>query len=277
MVNTTANSSAILTVEQVGDLIVRPVTNDSIAAQVSKVVNTSSSSYRVPIVTADPTAAWVAEGQEIAADDLDLTELDITFSKLAGLTVISSELAADSSPEAAQEVGAGLSRDLVRKVDQAYFGALASPAPSGLGALSGITAVSAGAAYANLDPFAEAIAKAEEVGATVGAFVTTPAVALTLAKLKVQTGSNQQLLGTDPTSPTSRTISGVPLLVSPTIAANTVWAIPRDRALFVLRNGAEVTTDGSVFFTSDRIAVRAKLRVGFGFPHPAAIVKITTT
>jgi len=31
----------------------------------------------------------------------------------------------------------------------------------------------------------------------------------------------------------------------------------------------------SVFFTSDRVAVRAVCRVGFAFPHPGAVVKVT--
>lgn len=35
-------------------------------------------------------------------------------------------------------VGAGLARDIARKVDDAFFGAMASPAPAGLGALSGV-------------------------------------------------------------------------------------------------------------------------------------------
>jgi hypothetical protein len=45
----------------------------------------------------------------------------------------------------------------------------------------------------------------------------------------------------------------------------------------VVRQDAQVESDRSVFFTSDRVAVRATLRVGFGFPSPAAIVKIATT
>jgi HK97 family phage major capsid protein len=37
----------------------------SVAAQVSTVVPTSSHDFRVPIASADPTAAWTAEGAEI--------------------------------------------------------------------------------------------------------------------------------------------------------------------------------------------------------------------
>lgn len=45
----------------------------------------------------------------------------------------------------------------------------------------------------------------------------------------------------------------------------------------VIREGAEVDADSSVYFSSDRTAIRAKLRIAFAFPHPASIVKITVT
>ena len=61
-------------------------------------------------------------------------------------------------------VGIGLARDIARKV--------------GAGA------------FADLDAFAEAISLAETVGATVTSFVTSPATALALAKVKTGTGSN---------------------------------------------------------------------------------------
>lgn len=137
--------------------------------------------------------------------------------------------------------------------------------------------VDAGDTWTNLDAFHEAISKAETVGATVSAFVTTPAVALALAKIKTGTGSNAPLLGQDPTSPTKRTIAGVPLFVSPAVAADTVWSLPLQRTVLGLRKDVEVVTDTSAFFTSDRTAVRAVMRAGIGFPHAAAIVKVATT
>lgn len=72
-------------------------------------------------------------------------------------------------------------------------------------------------------------------------------------------------------------INGVPLYVSPSVAADIVWAIPAAHSLFVLRQNATVVTDSSVFFTSDRVAIRATLRVSFGFPYPLSIVKVTKT
>ena len=113
MASTTSGGASILTPEPVGALVIRPLTSElSVAAQVSTVVETSSHDFRVPVVSADPTAAWTAEGAEITASDPTITEVVVTPKKLAGLTVISNELAADSSPAALQVVDDGLVRDL---------------------------------------------------------------------------------------------------------------------------------------------------------------------
>jgi HK97 family phage major capsid protein len=275
MTMTTANGAVILTPAEVAELLVQPVQAESIAMQVATVVNTESSTYRIPTVTADPQAEWVDEGDEITPSDAVLSEEDVTPSKVAGLTIITRELAEDSSPEAAQTVGAGLARDIARKVDAAFFGNLSSPAPAGLGSLAvtagNVQVVDAGTAFDSLDAFAEAQSLAENVGASVTNFVANPADALALVTLKVGTGSQQTLLGGQ------RSINGVRLLVSPSVTAGTIWGIPQDRAVVVIREDATVETDKSAFFTSDRVAVKAIMRVGFGFPHLAGLVKIGLT
>jgi hypothetical protein len=47
-----------------------------------------------------------------------------------------------------------------------------------------------------------------------------------------------------------------------------------ERVVTAVRRDAEVRADRSVFFTSDRVAVRATCRVGFGFPRTAAPIRI---
>ncbi len=225
------------------------------------------------MVAADPTAAWVVEGADIPITDPTLTEVTVTPRKVAGLVVVSRELAMDSTPDAANVVGAGLARDIAARVDAAFFGALAPPAPSGLGAVSGIqTAVGA---FTNLDPFAAAISKAETVGARVTSFVTHPTTALALSQIKAATGSNSPLLGQDATQAGERRILGVPLLVSPAVAVGTVWAYDATRVWTVLRQDVTLDVDSSRYFESDRVAIRGTLRVGFGFAHPQSIVKVT--
>src|SRR5699024_5355116 len=88
--------------DTVGSLVVRPVMEAAVASRVGTVVTIASHDYRVPLVTGDPSAAWTAEAAEITPSDATFDELVVTPSKLAGLTVISRELAEDSSPSAQQ-------------------------------------------------------------------------------------------------------------------------------------------------------------------------------
>jgi hypothetical protein len=85
---------------------------------------------------------------------------------------------------------------------------------------------------------------------------------------------NQPLLGTDPSSPTARSIFGIPLYWSPAVDQGAVWGIPKMKAFVVLRNDVSVVADSSAFFSSDRTAVRCTLRAAFAFPHPHAIIRI---
>lgn len=202
---TTNNSGAILTPAQVEDLLVKPVLSESVAARVAKVVRTNASSIRLPVVNAEPSAAWTAEGAEIAISDPVIAEVDIRFAKLAGLTIVSNELVADSSPEASQLVGESLSRDIARKLDSSFFGTTVAHGPDGIGSLSGVQAVDAGAEWTNLDAFHEALSLVETVGASVGAFVTTPHVALELAKIKTGSGPTRTCSArTRPAQPSAR-------------------------------------------------------------------------
>ena len=276
----TSTGTGILTPEDIGNLIVQPVARASVGIAVSTPIVTHSHQYRFPIVSADPSASWVAEGAEIPVEDADIEELLVTPSKVAGLTVISRELALDSSPEAQAVVGDGLARDIAKKVDVAFFGSTTANGPAGLDSLSGVTeVVTATTGIANLDPFAQAISESETVGGTITAFVASPATVLALSTLKQfgATASNVPLITTDPTQPSQRLVLGVPLIPSPAVSDFEVWALPRQFSFVVQNDEPTLDVDASPFFTSDRIAVRATLRVGFGWPHPASVVKITIT
>ncbi|CAM2884991.1 phage capsid protein [Mycobacterium intermedium] len=278
MASNTSTFASILTPEQVGELVIQPLIVNSVAGQVLTPVTTSSHEYRIPVVTDDPSASWTAEGEEIDVSDAGIDEELVTPKKLAALTVITRELANDSSPAAVDVVGQGIVRDLIRKTDQALFTATTPDGPGGIPGISGVSTVDAEGDYANIDPFSDAVYTAEQHNGVITAFVTNPATAMKLARLKSGTDLNTPLLQADPTMPGKRQILGIPLLTSPyvTTVDDTVWAVPKAMAYMVIREAAEVEADRSVFFTSDRVAVRAILRIGFGFPNPAAIVRITT-
>lgn len=218
-----ATAGGILRPEEVGPLIVQPVSLASRAFLTSTVVQTQSREYRLPIVAADPSASFVAEGAEIPVTDAEVNELIVTPTKCAALSVISRELAEDSSPEAAQVVGDGIARDIAKKVDAAWAGLHTTNGPDGLRSVAS-TPVDATGALTNLDAFAEAIAESENVGGTITSFVASPTVALALSQLKQYSanGSNAPLLGVDPTQPTQRLIQGVPLIVSPAVGDDVI-------------------------------------------------------
>lgn len=262
-----------------GDLIVAPVQREALAfnTAVSTTQNTSAHQFHMPIVTDDGGAAWVAEGEEIAADDTTFDELIVTPTKVAGLRIISSELAKDSNPAAQETVGNALGRAIAVQVDKAFFGDLPAPAPKGLSSLTGVQTISVAGGLVNLDPLAEAISLLEVVGATPTAFIAHPTDALTLARIKAADKSNAPLLGVDATNGTSRQVLGVPLIVSSHVEEGTIWALDSSKNTTVLREDVDLTVSTDAYFSSDRVGVRGTLRVGFGFPQERAIVKITIT
>lgn len=279
------NGAAILTEAQVQDLVIKPLLSSAVSTQVATIVQTGSHSTRFPIINSDPSTSWVAEGAEISVSDPDIDELVVTPPALKGLTVVSHELVADSDPSALDVVGDGLVRDLRVKLDASFFGGVgAGVAPDGIRSLAGVqTTTLAFSTTGNLDPFAEAVSLAEQVGVLAVdpvtglpgmSFVGNPADVLAVSTTKVPEDSAQPLLGVDATQATSRSVLGVPLYSSPAVSAGDMWLVPRSKTFVVLRTDPEVIADGSAFFSSDRTAVRAVLRVSPAFPHEAAIIRV---
>lgn len=277
---TTDDVGGFLT-EQIDSPIIRPVVANAVALdpRVSTVRTTDAGSFHIPVIDADASASWVAEGAEITPTDPTLSEIVVTPSKAAGLTVVSRELANDTSPAAQEVVGDGLGRSIAVKVDTAYFGNFSAPAPAGLGSISedDLNLIYAGATPSNVDAFAEAMSLVEQDGAVITSFVAHPADALMVQTIKTGTGFNAPLLGTDAANGTKRQVLGVPLLVSKHVTQGTIWGLAAARVLVVVREDVEVESDGSAFFTSDRVAVRAIMRLGYAFPSPKSIAKIKLT
>lgn len=275
-------ASGILTPEEVGELITRPIQDESVALrpEVATTVHTGSPDFRVPILDEDAAAAWVPEGNDIDLTDPTVTELIVTPRKLAGLVKISTELAEDSSPEATGVVQASLARSIARKIDAAFFGATVTHGPSGLQSLAGTQLVSAGSTFTNLDWAVEAKTRLRKVGSTATAFVAAADTVADLERLKSEANSNQPLLASrvgDATQSVADTVLGVPL-VSVSDGTNLpdgrVWALDKAKVFVVLRRDVTLDVSTDYFFGSDSLAVRVTCRVGFGFPHPEAIARV---
>lgn len=277
---TTITGAPVLNSAQIEDSLVKPLESLAAIALCSTIVRTrGASALRIPITAATPTASFVNEGAEIPVTDADLDELILTPRKLAGLSVITSELAQTSTPQAADIVGGGLARDIAKKLDMGAFGNLPAPAPAGLAALSGVQAVTAhvsGGKLTDFDWAAEAESLSALAGGNITHWVAAPDAALLVATTPLGgTGGLMSALQPDPTLPTRRQVLGRPLIVSPAVASRTIWGIDNARSFLAIAEEVTLESDRSVYFTSDKIAIRAKLRVCYGWPEPATIVKIT--
>ena len=277
MANENATFKQFLGTVATGPLFLDLVQAKSLAIELSNFMIIEASKIRFPLITDDPEADWTAEGAEITESEAVANEVEVIPRKIAGLTSVSNEVANDSSPDALGTIADRLSHSSILKFDGAFFGpAPTSTAvqPGGLEYLGDKVTSITGAVDAGTDIYAEAISAAEQLGAGLRAFVTDPATALALAKLKVSTGSKVPLFGTGATNGIERAVLGVPLRVSPHVTPGTVWGIPDSNVHVVLREDVTVDFDRSVYFKSDKTAIRSIARIGFGFTHPKAIVKI---
>jgi HK97 family phage major capsid protein len=279
------NAAGILAPEEVGPLVIQPLRLRSVALRTSTVIESMRPSLRFPIVESDASAAWLTEGDDITESDPNLGEVTVTPSKVGALVKISNELMADSAEnaQAAGVVGDGLVRQFARTVDLALFGNTTVLGPSGLQSI-GHQTVTVGGVYTDFDPFADAISLVERVGSVVTSFAASFETVNFLSKLKrfastTDVVSNEPLLSQtlgDVSNPVHRTIFGVPLYSAPegTIEDGVVWAIPADKVFTVLRQDISVQANPTFYFGSDSTAVRGIMRLGFAFPHAAAVVKI---
>ena len=283
LLESTANG--ILLPEFVGPLVIQPLQARSTALQICTEVQTPSQTFRLPVIDLDAACAWTPEGQDIDTSDPLISEEVVTPKKVAALIKVSNELASDSSPAATTVVGDGLARSLARKIDSALFGNTIANGPNGLLSVPGISYVSSGG-FTNFDPFVEAQSKLERVGSTVTAWAASYETVKVLSQVKTFSGndltSNENLLSDDKTGaagPTPRSILGVPLYSLPegVIEDGIVWAIDQAKVFAVIRQDISLVVDPSYFFGSDSLAVRCVMRVGYGFPHPAAICKISAS
>lgn len=198
----------------------------------------------------------------------------VTPRKVAALAIVSNEAVGDAN--AAEMLGQALARAVAVKVDDAFCRGGGSNGPAGLPGVASIETVDADPA-AGLDACTDAVAAIEANGgrATVG-FVS-PAPWASLSKVKESAGSTKPLLsdpGSGPTGEMSRSIGGLPVAVSVSVADGEAWVLDGTRVAGVVRTDGEVRSDGSARFTSDSTVVRVISRVGFGTPYGGAVARL---
>lgn len=269
-IQTSGNNMEGLLPTKYNDLIVGPITDESIPFTLGTSVRLDALAHdlTVPMLTKDVSAYWTAEGEEIPDSDPEFDSLTITPSKISAFSSITREAVQDVSPESTSMVGESISRSLVDGINATFVGTRGEnqSAPQGLEDVEGVNEITH--SLTNLDAFSAAIAHAELEGGQVTAFLADPQTALALAQLKSADGSNGPLL------PDPRVVQGRPVVVNRHVAAGTVWAIDQRHVLAVIANQVEVAFSDSVYFSSDRTAIRGVARIGFGYTRPSVFSKI---
>jgi len=268
-----SNTADAWTPADYGQLVNLAVQSKSVAFQAATVFSTDKVKVNFPLWVSDPTVAWYNELDTITATDGTTGEVVVTPSKTAGITRASNELADDTDPAIADQIGAALANQIAEAVDTAWLANTTAKANNGLLSLT-YSAVDTGAiaSVASLDPFIDAQFAAEAVGAELTSWVMHPTVAKQLSKIKVQTGSQQTLLQR---VEDGLVVSGLPVFVSPKVDALTLaWGIPKARVVTVIRKRTEVATSKDSGFANDAVDIRAIARVGFAFLQPASVVRL---
>ena len=273
---TTATANHILPPE-FGSLIQRPIEAESVAMNpaVATTVTANAHELHIPILDTDVTVDWAEEGAELDSTNPTMDQLKIDFKKIGGVNALTREMLDDSSPKASEIITTGLARQIVAGIDKAFFTDLSADNPQAPKGLAHITPTEVTGDLLNLDVFADSLAAAQAEGAAPTAFILAPADMLTLRKLKLADAHNAPLLGTDPAVPGSTTVFGVPIITSKYITAGEGYALDSRDVLVAQRQNLELAINDSYYFTSDRIAVRATARIGFGFPTEKKIVRMT--
>lgn len=81
---------------EMNDAIITKLAQANVVRQLATVITTESK-HKIPILASQPSASWIAEGQEIPLKEENFSQLELDAHKLAAGTKISNELLADSA------------------------------------------------------------------------------------------------------------------------------------------------------------------------------------
>jgi len=255
-------------------------------------LNTERERLIIPRVTADATSGWVSEGDPIAKSEPVGDDITAVPSKVAVIVESTREAIETSSPALLDIIAANLIRSLSLTMDYGFFEGTGTDAEiTGLANTAGITDVSMGtngAAFADLDPIADAIGALESANATATAIVMHPRTWNSLLKLKESTGSNKPIMQASAGSAAqgvARSVYGVPVYLSAQLSTDeskgtnddtsSVYVMQADQCAAVFRGPIRVDTSPYAAWDNDKMSTRAMAHVDLVVPNPAAVARIT--
>jgi HK97 family phage major capsid protein len=129
---------AAITPEQWAGYVLEHLSSQSVVlASGATRVTTGQKVVHIPRVTADGSAAFYGELEEIGPGDPTGDELVLTPKKCAALTTLSDEAVSDSSPSVLDAVGTAMTRAVALVCDRAFLTGADPKGPQGVYAQAG--------------------------------------------------------------------------------------------------------------------------------------------
>ena len=221
---------------------------------------------RIPWVN-DAEAAFVAEGAEIEQSEPELAEVVVATGKISQLIPISREQW--EQDHAARLLSESVARAVTKKANQAFISQVAPEQgaitpPEGILTQAAIT--HAEGITIDLDPLAFMLAAIEEEGGNPNLIIANPTAWAQLRNMKIGEGSNASLLGAG-TQDADKRLLGLPVHTSPAVPAGGLLVVDKT-AIAAAVGPLQVANSEHVYFSSDRIALRATWRIGWKVAHP---------
>ena len=228
---------------------------------------------RIPWVD-DASASFVAEGASIDESEPDLAEVLVATGKIAQLIPVSNEQFFQDST--AQRLSDSVRRAIMVKANQAFLSQVAPPTgtvtpPEGIITQAEVAATNS--ITKDLDPLAEVIGQLENNGAIPNLIVANPLAWSALRTLKASTDSNTSLLGAG-TEDQGKRLLGVPVITSPAVPDGKLVIID-STAIAAAVGPVNIARSEHVYFSSDRIALRATWRIGWKVARKDRLATIT--
>lgn len=205
----------------------------------------------IPVQTAGSTVNWVGEAAVKPVGELAFTTAHFGFSKVAGIVVISEELARLSSPAAEATVGTDLRNAIAEFIDKQFLSeSVASTANNPAGIARGVTTIPATGTDAN----ALRCDIASALNAMIAAGLSTAGVVIVMSE---QMASNIALMTNalgQPDFPSmganGGTLAGLPVLTSENVLSDTTG----QNIYFIKQQEVFLADDGAVSLDSSREA-----------------------
>jgi HK97 family phage major capsid protein len=205
---------------------------------------------RVGVQSGGSTVNWVGEGDPKPVTELEFTEALMTYSKIAGIVVLTEELVRLSTPAAEATVRSDLTRSIAKFIDQQMLDASVTATDARPASLTnGVAAVAAtgydaDALYQDLND-ALAAYDSSETGTDNIYLVVRPSLSRGISTMRNALGQFE-FTGVNPQG---GTLNGFPLIVSNSAPADTIVLVKTDE-VFLADDGG-VTIDASREATLD--------------------------